>query len=65
MRRGHERETFTDPVCGMKLSRDAAVEECEYRGRVYFLGSPLCRERFESEPDQYVRARVSREGHSE
>ncbi|NIO10867.1 MAG: YHS domain-containing protein [Deltaproteobacteria bacterium] len=49
-----ERE-FTDPVCGMHVSRLSAVCETEYRGKTYFFCAEVCKERFLDSPEQYVK----------
>ena len=55
MKHGHAQPTFTDPVCGMKLSLKTAIEETEYRGRMYYFCAQVCREAIEARPEQYVR----------
>ncbi|HNO78148.1 MAG TPA: YHS domain-containing protein [Phycisphaerae bacterium] len=45
--------TFTDPVCGMKLSRKTAPEELELDGKVYCFCAKICREAFEAEPEKF------------
>ena len=45
--------TFTDPVCGMKVSRTTAAEELEYEGRVYYFCADVCRKEFEAEPEKF------------
>lgn len=54
MKRGHVKGTYIDPVCGMTLSRESAVEESSYKGRVYYFCSPYCREQFEADPERYL-----------
>lgn len=46
--------SYTDPVCGMKLSRNTAAEELEYDGKTYYLCAKVCREAFEANPEKYI-----------
>jgi len=47
--------SFKDPVCGMEISRTAAIEELEYQGKTYYFCAGTCREAFEEEPEKYIR----------
>jgi YHS domain-containing protein len=49
-----DEEAVTDPVCGMRISRSAAVASDTYRGHPYFFCSRECQERFAREPTAYV-----------
>lgn len=49
-----EEDAVTDPVCGMRISRSAAVASGSYRGHPYFFCSRECQERFAREPAAYV-----------
>ena len=42
-----------DPVCGMRVDEWGAVHLTEFDGETYVFCSPGCRERFESQPNQY------------
>ncbi|MGD9722641.1 MAG: YHS domain-containing protein [Pirellulales bacterium] len=53
-----EDESVTDPVCGMRIRRSAAVASCEFKGHPYFFCSPACRGRFDAAPEHYVTVRV-------
>ena len=55
MRHDAAEPTYTDPVCGMKLSRNTAAEELAHDGRTYYFCARVCREAFEADPDRYVR----------
>jgi uncharacterized protein len=50
------RRGSTDPVCGMKVDRAKAVT-AEYAGRTFYFCSDHCRHAFQSDPEQYLRAR--------
>jgi YHS domain-containing protein len=51
-----------DPVCGMVVSQDDVGGRSEYREKTYFFCSPMCKEKFDSEPELYVLRRLSDEG---
>jgi P-type Cu+ transporter len=42
-----------DPVCGMEVSADDAIEY-EFRGSRFYFCSLNCRERFEADPEKYL-----------
>jgi Cu+-exporting ATPase len=44
-----------DPVCGMKVARETAKHRFAYRGQDYFFCSARCRERFEAEPEKFLK----------
>ena len=43
-----------DPVCGMTIDPAHAAGQAEYRGTTYYFCNPLCRERFEADPERYL-----------
>src|SRR6202045_4387644 len=45
----------TDPVCGMSVDPQTAKHRFAYKGRDYFFCSGRCRERFEAEPESFLR----------
>jgi P-type Cu+ transporter len=47
-----------DPVCGMKVNRATARHRFAYQGQDYFFCSGRCRERFEAEPEKYLKPRA-------
>jgi YHS domain-containing protein len=53
-----EDETATDPVCGMRLSRNHAAAIATYIGREYFFCSQDCHDRFVREPTAYVKVEL-------
>ena len=48
-------QEFVDPVCGMKVSYKTAPAILEYKNKLYCFCAPACREKFESDPEHYVR----------
>jgi len=57
MKRGRgEQMSFVDPVCGMQVSYKTAAAESEYRDKRYYFCATACREQFDADPEQYIRA---------
>ncbi|MGY3692617.1 Cu+-exporting ATPase [Bradyrhizobium sp. USDA 3240] len=46
-----------DPVCGMKVDPATAKHRFSYKGEEYLFCSGRCRERFEAEPEKYLKPR--------
>jgi Cu+-exporting ATPase len=46
-----------DPVCGMKVNPATAKQRFSYQGEDYFFCSGRCRERFEAEPEKFLKPR--------
>lgn len=44
----------TDPVCGMRVSKQRAAAQHDYAGHRYYFCSLACREEFAVKPTQYV-----------
>jgi YHS domain-containing protein len=53
-----DEEAATDPVCGMRITRSAAVASDSYRGHPYFFCSLECQARFNREPTTYVEVKA-------
>lgn len=47
-------QTFKDPVCGMIVAEESAVDTREWEGTVYGFCSQRCVESFDQEPDRYA-----------
>jgi P-type Cu+ transporter len=45
-----------DPVCGMKVNREAAKAKVEHRGETYYFCCGGCAERFAKSPEKYILA---------
>lgn len=43
-----------DPVCGMTIAPEDAVDSAEHNGRTYYFCSPGCAEWFRKDPDEYT-----------
>lgn len=48
-----------DPVCGMKIEKEEAVEKVEYMGKEYYFCSQECAEKFKDNPEQYAHQKNS------
>jgi P-type Cu+ transporter len=44
-----------DPVCGMKVKREAAKHRFEYNGQEYLFCCARCRERFQADPENFLK----------
>lgn len=47
-------DQVTDPVCGMQMDPEEAVDATVYNGEVYYFCSDHCKEVFEREPADYA-----------
>ncbi|KXA93621.1 hypothetical protein AKJ64_00130 [candidate division MSBL1 archaeon SCGC-AAA259E17] len=52
-RKGGE-NVATDPVCEMEVDPEEAPATTEYEGNTYYFCCPVCKEKFEKEPEKYV-----------
>ncbi len=43
-----------DPVCGMNVNPDEAIDYDDYKGKTYYFCSIECAEKFESDPERYA-----------
>jgi len=48
-----------DPVCGSAVTRDSVAGQSRFQGKTYFFCSPLCKERFDADPQSYRMRRLS------
>jgi Cu+-exporting ATPase len=44
-----------DPVCGMKVKRETAKHRFEYKGQEYLFCCARCRERFQADPENFLK----------
>ena len=47
--------THRDPVCSMQVDEKNAAGRSEYQGQTYYFCSENCKERFDENPQQYVK----------
>jgi uncharacterized membrane protein YraQ (UPF0718 family)/YHS domain-containing protein len=50
------RRGATDPVCGMRVDRNATGHRTSFAGRTFFFCSEGCRATFEAQPERYAQA---------
>ena len=44
-----------DPVCGMEVDKKSAAGSSVYRGEAYYFCNTGCKERFDEEPDKFLK----------
>jgi Cu+-exporting ATPase len=44
-----------DSVCGMQVDENTATATSDYKEQTYYFCSTSCKERFEKDPEQYVK----------
>lgn len=44
-----------DPVCGMEVEKSEAAATYEYKGTTYYFCMEGCKEKFEKNPEQYIK----------
>ncbi len=47
--------TALDPICGMKISRDHAADQVEYKGNVYYFCMKEEKDTFLKDPERYLK----------
>jgi YHS domain-containing protein len=47
-------EMALDPVCGMKISKEASAAQLEYKGKTYYFCMPGEKETFLKDPQKYL-----------
>jgi YHS domain-containing protein len=48
-------EKVKDPVCGMEISVEKAKGKSQYKKKTYYFCSNSCKEKFDKEPEKYVK----------
>ncbi|HET7888857.1 MAG TPA: heavy metal translocating P-type ATPase [Bradyrhizobium sp.] len=56
---GQDAAVAVDPVCGMKVKRETAKHRFEYRGTEYLFCCARCRERFQADPESFLKPKAS------
>jgi Cu+-exporting ATPase len=44
-----------DPVCGMQIDEKQAIGKSDYKGQTFYFCSAGCKQKFDSNPEQYAR----------
>jgi YHS domain-containing protein len=47
-------ETAVDPVCGMRVDRQAPAAMLDYKGHTYYFCAEECRRQFSEQPTRYI-----------
>jgi len=48
--------SHTDPVCRMQVTEDSAKGTAEYSGQTFYFCSQQCADKFNQDPQKYMRA---------
>ena len=51
-------EVAIDPVCGMKVKPETAKHRLEYQGQEYLFCGARCRERFQADPEKFLKPKA-------
>ncbi|HBL30657.1 MAG TPA: YHS domain-containing protein [Acidobacteria bacterium] len=51
-------EMVTDPVCGMKIDPKTAAGKSTYAGKTYYFCSKDEKEKFDKDPEKYLKTKV-------
>ncbi len=54
--------SVVDPVCGAKVDPEKTPYKTVYKGKTYYFCCPMCMEKFESNPEKYVKREEKEEG---
>jgi Cu+-exporting ATPase len=55
-----ETQRVTDPVCGMRILPQKAAGSFDYNGTTYYFCNPRCLQRFQADPEHYLRPDIER-----
>lgn len=44
-----------DPVCKMQVDENKAAGKSEHNGKTYYFCAPVCKQKFDQNPGQYVK----------
>ena len=56
--------TQRDPVCGMDVDKRDAAGTSQHRGQTYYFCSESCKNKFDQNPEQYVKGQGQSAGKS-
>lgn len=43
-----------DPVCGMEVKVFSKAESYNYKGKIYYFCTTMCKKQFEKDPEKYI-----------
>ena len=44
-----------DVVCGMQVDSQKAAARSDYNGKTYYFCSPVCKNKFDKDPQRYIK----------
>jgi YHS domain-containing protein len=53
-----------DPVCGMDVQPEQSAGQSEYKGQTYYFCCPVCKQKFDQEPQRYADSEQAMAGKS-
>lgn len=53
-RRTGSQQAVEDPVCGMMINPEEAEDTFDYEGETYYFCCEECKDRFRSNPEEYI-----------
>jgi len=48
-------EMVLDVVCNMDIDEKASKWKSEYKGKTYYFCAPMCKQKFDRNPEKYVK----------
>ncbi len=54
-----------DPICGMEVDEKNAAEVSEYKGKKYYFCSTSCKDKFEKNPELYIKSHDGEESENQ
>jgi YHS domain-containing protein len=46
-----------DVVCNMEIDEKTAKSKSEYKGKMYYFCAPGCKQKFDRNPEKYLKAK--------
>nr|MDO8134954.1 YHS domain-containing protein [Candidatus Njordarchaeum guaymaensis] len=46
-----------DVVCNMEINEKTATWKSEHKGKTYFFCSPMCKQKFDRNPEKYIKSK--------
>jgi YHS domain-containing protein len=48
-----------DPVCKMQVDENKSAGKSDYNGKTYYFCAPVCKRKFDENPQQYLKSSSS------
>jgi len=52
-----------DPICGMEVNEKTAKHKTEYKGKIYYFCTQMCKTTFDKSPAEYASGQTQPSGH--